>query len=60
MPRGQKKDKPEPFRCRWCNKEIVLESGSTSTWVHTHSGQTLSNDVMTHNAKPKSRKKKKN
>lgn len=59
MPSEQTKDKPEPFRCRYCNKKIKLAPKSTLTWNHEDTGESWSDSPVGHNATPKSRKKKK-
>ncbi len=54
MPR---KAKPKQH-CMYCGKEILQALDVTNqTWIHAHSGETFSQDVVPHPATPRSQKK---
>jgi hypothetical protein len=51
MPTKKTKDKPK--RCKWCNKEIVLYTGTTGTWIHFDTGKSKGDSPFVHNAMPR-------
>lgn len=57
MPRKSKKNKSGKDRCKYCGKEILLALDITKhTWIHAHSGEAFSQDIVPHIATPRSKK----